>query len=72
MQLKHKGRTILVTLTKPEQAALTKAKDVLAAIAMVPCDQQKGAKAALEALEHVERVGEQPLTKRENTESEEE
>ncbi len=51
MQLKHEGRIIVVTLTKPEQAALAKAKDVLERIALVPCAEQEQAKAALEALE---------------------
>lgn len=51
MRLLHQGRIIVVTLTKPEQAVLAKAKDVLERIALVPCAEQDRAKAALEALE---------------------
>ncbi len=51
MRLAHTGKTILVTLTKPEQAALAKAKGILEGIALVPCAEQADAVAALEALE---------------------
>ena len=49
MQLKHRGKTVEVTLTKPEQRLLDKTGELLATIALLPCEQKDIASVAWKA-----------------------
>ena len=53
MQLKHRGKTVEVTLTKPEQRLLDKTGELLCTLALIPCEQQKRAEAAWKAVTEV-------------------